>query len=153
MSLLEPPRKPDQKGEAQIRRARLEDLAMMAGIEAWAIENTMSNFLLEPRGETDWRAAFEQAGNRHPWLVAVDSGVIGFAIAGVYRVRPAYAWTTEVSVYVHRDHHRRGVASRLYERLLDVLAAQGFHNALAVVVTPNRASEQLHARLGFRQRY
>ena len=39
--------------------------------------------------------------------------LLGFATYGQFRARPAYKYTVEHSVYVHRDHRRRGVGRAL----------------------------------------
>lgn len=73
----------------------------------------------------------------------------GMAISGRWKVRRAYDWTAEVTVYVSPLHHRTGVASALYAELLPLLEAQGLHSAVGVVALPNPASVALHERFGF----
>lgn len=86
----------------------------------------------------------------HPWLVWADaSGIAGYAYAARHRVRDAYRWSVEVSVYVDPGHHHRGVARGLYRSLLAILAAQGFGSAYAGITLPNPASVALHEGLGF----
>jgi len=75
---------------------------------------------------------------------------VGYAYAGLFRSRPAYEWTVEVTVYVHPAHRRKGVARTLYTSLLEGLRVQGYRTALAVIALPNPASVTLHERLGFR---
>jgi L-amino acid N-acyltransferase YncA len=86
----------------------------------------------------------------HPWLVAEEDGrVVGFAYATPHRERAAYRWACDVSVYVDRAHHRRGVGRRLYDALLPLLRAQRFYVACAGITLPNDASVRLHESLGF----
>ena len=54
-------------------------------------------------------------------------------------------------MYVRGDRRRRGVARRLMTTLLDRLALQGFHNAVAVIALPNDPSVALFEGLGFRR--
>ena len=136
----------------RIRDARLEDLGAVARIEGWAIENTPASFLPAARDEADWRGRFGERDAKYPWVVAeVDEAVVGFAVATRYRARQAYDWTVEVSAYVDASHHRKGIGRALYTELLSRLTDAGFHLAVAVVVTPNPASERLHETLGFRR--
>ena len=86
-----------------------------------------------------------------PWLVAeTQDGVAGYAYGSRHRARPAYRWSVDVSVYVDAGGRRRGVGRALYEPLLALLAAQGFHEACAGITLPNAASVGLHEALGFR---
>lgn len=86
----------------------------------------------------------------HPWLVAEEgNSILGYAYATLHRKRIAYQWTVEPSVYIHSDHWRRGVARGLYTALIDVLALQGYLNAIAVIVSPNPASIHFHTSMGF----
>jgi L-amino acid N-acyltransferase YncA len=84
------------------------------------------------------------------WLVAERDGqCIGYAYGSTHRERPAYRWSVEVTVYVHQDCHRQGVARALYRRLFEELAQRGFCNAFAGTTLPNAASVALHKGLGF----
>lgn len=86
----------------------------------------------------------------HQWLVhELDGQVVGYAYGGVHRSRAAYRWTTEVSAYVDRSMHRRGIGRALYTELLDRLRRQGFRLAVAGITLPNDASVGLHEALGF----
>ena len=55
----------------------------------------------------------------------------------------------ETTIYVGEGFHRKGYATRLYERLLRTLRAQGFCEAIAILGCPNLPSEKLHESLGF----
>ena len=95
-----------------------------------------------------------RAADEHPWYVAIrgsggDSEVIGYAYASRLRDRAAYRWTVETSIYVDPAHHRGGVGSRLYDRLLRTLGAQGYCSAYAAITTPNPESVGFHERHGF----
>jgi L-amino acid N-acyltransferase YncA len=86
----------------------------------------------------------------YPWLVAERDGAIaGFAYASPHRERAAYRWAADVTVYLDRAHHRRGIGRALYEALFDLLRAQGCYVAVAGITLPNPASVGLHEALGF----
>jgi phosphinothricin acetyltransferase len=85
-----------------------------------------------------------------PWLIAdLDGAVAGYAYASRHRDRAAYRWSADVTVYVSAAHHRRGVGRSLYVPLLELIAAQGYHEACAGITLPNAASVGLHETLGF----
>lgn len=89
----------------------------------------------------------------HPWLVAVDVSqpelVLGYAYASRHHQRAGYRWSVDVAVYVGAAATGRGVGRTLYGALLRLLAAQGFHQAYAVIGMPNEASTGLHRSCGF----
>jgi phosphinothricin acetyltransferase len=86
-----------------------------------------------------------------PYVVAELAGaVVGFAYAAPYRLRPAYRYTVEDSVYVHRDAAGRGVGRELLERLIADCAAAGYRQMIGVIGdSGNAASIGLHAACGF----
>ena len=86
----------------------------------------------------------------YPWLVCeFDDRVTGYAYATRHRVRDAYRWSVDASVYIDQSYHRRGIGLALYTSLFGILAAQGFVNAYAGVTLPNPASVALHEAVGF----
>ena len=84
-----------------------------------------------------------------PWLVcAAGDQVLGYVYAGKHRSRSAYQWSVDVTVYVHVDARRRGIARALYTVLFKLLAAQGFYNAYAGIALPNPGSVAVHEAMG-----
>jgi phosphinothricin acetyltransferase len=84
-----------------------------------------------------------------PWLVLEDGGVAGYVYARPFRERAAYRWSVEVTVYVHRNYRRKGVARSLYAALFCILTLQGYYKVYGGVTIPNLASEHLHEAAGF----
>jgi L-amino acid N-acyltransferase YncA len=77
------------------------------------------------------------------------SAVIGYAYGAQHRDRAAYAWSAEVSAYVHANAQGAGVGKALYASLFAVLSLQGFRSAYAGITLPNAASVRLHEAVGF----
>jgi phosphinothricin acetyltransferase len=93
----------------------------------------------------------EQKLLTHPWVVyEVEAQVVGYAHASVYRARPAYQWSVEVSVYLHERWRGQGIGRALYTSLFALLRLQGFFNVYAGITLPNAASVALHERMGLR---
>ena len=87
---------------------------------------------------------------KFPWLVCgVDGRMAGYAYAGTHRARAAYQWSVDTSVYVDPAFHRRGIGTRLYTCLFQILAAQGYVRAYAGITLPNAGSVGLHEAMGF----
>lgn len=132
-----------------VRDARPEDLAAVQEIYDEQVAGAVSTFDTTAPPPAYWQ---QRLADPHPFLVAVDgSRVVGFAYASTYRPRAAYDRTREVSVYLAAQARGRGVGRALYDVLLGRLRADGVHTVLAVVATPNPASEALHRSCGFSQ--
>jgi len=136
---------------AEVRPAEAADMPGVAAIYAHYVEHTAITFDYEAPEAQEWRARLELAAGRgHPWLVSeVDGTVAGYAYAGPFRTRAAYAQTLETSIYV--DHARRGqgIGEPLYAALLDELRSRNCHLVVAGMTLPNPGSQALHRRLGF----
>lgn len=134
----------------RVRLATADDLDGIRAIEDRAILETTANFNTEPLDPAAVRAAFEEDRATYPRLVADEGGaVVGFARGCRHKGRCAYRFAVETTVYVHADHHRRGIGRALYDVLLPTLRAQGFHTALGVIALPNPGSVALHEAFGY----
>lgn len=135
---------------ARVRLATAEDAGAIRAIYAPYVEKTVVSFEYEPPTVAEMGRRVESTTETHPWLVCeVDGEVAGYAYAGPFSGRTAYRWTIEVSAYVDRGSHRRGVGRALYGSLLSVLPLQGFVEAYAGIALPNEASVGLHESKGF----
>jgi phosphinothricin acetyltransferase len=135
----------------QIRDADpTRDAAACAAIYAPHVESSAVSFEERAPDAAEMAARIEHHGASHAWLVAERGGqVIGYAYATAFNERPAYRWSTSVSVYVAGDARGQGVGRALYEALFDRLRERGFRTACAGITLPNEASEGLHESLGF----
>ncbi|NBW96640.1 MAG: N-acetyltransferase family protein [Planctomycetia bacterium] len=88
---------------------------------------------------------------RYPVIGAIGGSneLAGFATFGPFRAFPAYKYTVEHSVYVHRDHRGRGIGSALLRQLITAAGDQQYHVMVGVVDAANAASIGLHERAGF----
>jgi phosphinothricin acetyltransferase len=135
----------------RIRDAGPRDAGRCAEIYAPYVTHTAVSFELEPPSAEEMAGRIARAQERHAWLLLEDGGTaIGYAYGGPFMARPAYAWSTAVSVYVAQGWERSGAGRALYRVLLRRLAARGFRTALAGITLPNDASVGLHTVLGFR---
>ena len=135
---------------AVIRDAAPGDIPGAAAIYNQCVRETVATFDVEERGEASLGAALAGLGPLDHFLVAEEAGVVvGYALSGSFRPRPAYAGTRETSVYVAASARGQGLGGRLYTELLGRLDAGGAHTVLAVIARPNDASEALHRAFGF----
>jgi phosphinothricin acetyltransferase len=126
------------------------DAAACAAIYAPYVESTPISFERAAPDAAEFAARIAKYGATHQFLVAEEGGeVVGYAYACRWAERAAYDWSVEVSVYVGRAHHGKGIGRALYTELFDLLATQGFRTAVAGVTLPNPASIGLHESMGF----
>jgi phosphinothricin acetyltransferase len=117
-----------------------------------AILHSTALWAYEPRPASamdGWFTAKEQG--RYPIIGLVDDegALLGFGTYGPFRAWPAYKYTIEHSVYVHRDHRGRGLGRTLIQANLARAREQGYHNVIAGIEATNEASRALHRQLGF----
>jgi L-amino acid N-acyltransferase YncA len=75
---------------------------------------------------------------------------VGYAYASPYRLRPAYRYTAEDSVYLHPGWIGQSIGRQLLSALLPECQARGLRQIIAVIGdSANSASIALHRRLGF----
>lgn len=136
---------------AVIRLATPQDAEAVQDIYAPIVRDTVISFEVEPPSVAEMRQRIVDTLAQWPWLVCEHDGeVLGYAYAGKYRVRAAYQWSVDVSIYNHERGRRRGIGRALYSALLRALTVQGFYNAQAGITLPNVASVGLHEAMGFR---
>ena len=101
-----------------------------------------------PESMVGWFKAKETG--RFPVIGAVDSEkLLGFASYGTFRAWPAYKYTVEHSVYVHRDHRGKGIGAALMGKLIEAAREQQYHVVIGGIDAANSASVALHEKLGF----
>jgi L-amino acid N-acyltransferase YncA len=86
----------------------------------------------------------------YPVLVFEENNkVIGFATFGPFRAWPAYKYTIEHSVYVHKDHRKKGIGTKLLKEIIRVANEKEYATLVAGIDSTNEESIKLHERLGF----
>ncbi|HEM5070809.1 TPA: N-acetyltransferase [Streptococcus suis] len=136
----------------KIQSAQIEDAADLVAIYAPYVENTAITFETVVPTVADFGSRIEKTLKQFPYLVAVEEGqILGYAYASTYYARAAYDWTVELSVYVSREVHGKGIGSLLYAALEEELTVRGFKNFLACIALPNPASLALHEKKGYKQ--
>lgn len=135
-----------------IRLANPSDAASFLSIYAPYVENTAITFEYEVPSIEDFGNRIEKTLGKYPYLVAEEDGVVlGYAYASTYYARAAYDWAVELSVYVSQDARGKGVGSKLYNELEDLLDQMGYMHFLACVSLPNEDSIAFHTKRGYQQ--
>jgi L-amino acid N-acyltransferase YncA len=134
-----------------VRRAISTDAERICTIYNHYIATTTISFEEEPVSPADMaRRIADVAAAKLPWLVMVENDkLIGYAYATKWRVRAAYRFAVESSVYLDPNYAGKGAGTMLYEALLAELRQRGLHLVIGGIAQPNEASVRLHERLGF----
>jgi len=98
----------------------------------------------------DWYS--EKQIHNYPIIGAFDiqDNLLGFATYGQFRIRPAYKYTVEHSVYVRIDKRGQGIAKNLLQELIAMAKAQDYHVIVGVIDALNLTSIKLHEKQGFK---
>ncbi len=117
-----------------------------------AIVNSTALYDYQPRTLESMDAWFKtkQAGG-FPVLGIedMDGKLLGFGTYGAFRPFPAFKYTAEHSVYVHKAHRGRGLGLALMNALLNKAKDADLHSMIAVIDSSNLPSIAMHQKLGF----
>lgn len=135
-----------------IRFATPEDAEAILTIYEPYIINTAITFETETIPIDKFRERMAKIQAQYPWLVYEQEGkIVGYAYASSYRERAAFCWDCECSVYIAEEAHRKGIATRLYNKMFDILKQQGYYNIYAFITYPHDSSVELHRKFNFRE--
>ncbi|QOL51088.1 arsinothricin resistance N-acetyltransferase ArsN1 family B [Massilia litorea] len=134
-----------------IRPATSADAERICTIYNHYIATTTISFEEEPVEPAQMAQRIADVASANlPWLVMEEGEkLIGYAYATKWRVRAAYRFAVESSVYLDPDHAGKGAGTLLYQALLAELRQRELHLVIGGIAQPNEASVRLHERLGF----
>jgi L-amino acid N-acyltransferase len=117
-----------------------------------AIANTTALYDYHQRTPQLMQAWFadKRKGNYPVIGVVNEAGrLMGFGTYGVFRVRPAYKYTVEHSLYVDAEFRGQGVGKILLREIIAAAQAQNYHVLVGGVDSSNAVSIALHKKFGF----
>jgi phosphinothricin acetyltransferase len=135
-----------------VRAAAAADAPALAAIYGHHVREGLGTFEEESPSAAEMAARLAAVQGRGlDWLVAeLDGEVAGYAYATPFRLRAAYRYTVEDSVYVAPGLARRGLGRILLAELIARCETLGLRQMVAVIGdSANHGSIGLHAALGF----
>ena len=143
----------------KIRDASLEDAERILEIYSYYVKNTAITFEYDVPALSEFQLRMKNIMRKYPYLVAeIDGLVMGYAYAGAFVGRAAYAWSCELTIYLDFAARKCGLGRRLYEALESALKEMGILNLYACIGYPetddehlDKNSEEFHAHLGFKR--
>ncbi|MBB5664370.1 phosphinothricin acetyltransferase [Rhizobium leguminosarum] len=135
-----------------LRDASQADIPAITGIYRESVLNGTSSYEITPPSEAEMAQRFAAiVGQQYPYIAAAgaDGGLLGYAYASAFRVRPAYRWMVEDSIYLAPEARGRGIGKALMAELIDRCTSLGFRQMIAVTGGASPASIALHLKAGF----
>jgi L-amino acid N-acyltransferase len=117
-----------------------------------AIANSTALYDYKPRtadSMTAWFATKQTGSFPVIGIESTDGQLIGFASYGTFRAWPAYKYSVEHSVYVHKEFRGRGFGLQLMKLLIERAKLQQKHVLVGAIDLTNEASIAMHKQLGF----
>ncbi|MGN0728232.1 GNAT family N-acetyltransferase [Treponema sp.] len=137
-----------------IRKAEEKDAPEICAIYRWYVENTSVTFSTQAPTEDECRKSICEIQKMYPYFVALssDGKIIGFVYGHQLRPHEAYKWNVEATIYLsHQAPMRQGIGSALYKKFIETLSRQGFKYVYGVITSGNKASLEMHKKLGFQE--
>lgn len=135
-----------------IRNASEKDLRDILEIYNDAILNTTAIYAYKPHTLEDRIEWYNQKmKDEYPLLVFEENNkAVGFATFGPFRTYPAFKYTIEHSVYVHKEYRNHGIGKKLMEELIKIADEKGYATLVAGIDASNEGSIKMHENMGFK---
>lgn len=141
-----------------IDRAMVEDAEELLEIYAPYVRDTAISFEYEVPSVDEFKNRITNISCRYPYIKAVSEGkIVGYAYATSFKLRKAYDWSVETTIYVRPECRKSGVGKALYAQLEKSLSDMGILNMNACIASPaeetkylNDDSERFHEHMGFK---
>lgn len=102
-----------------------------------------------PQHMLAWFEAKRAGGYPVVGLEDAQGRLLAFGSYGAFRAFPAYKYTVEHSVYVHKDQRGRGLGQVVVQALIDEARRHDLHAMVGAIDAANAGSIALHQKLGF----
>ena len=138
--------------QLELRPYIVTDCAAVLEIINYNIINSTALYDYHPRTLAQQEAIFDDKLQKDfPILVAVlENKIVGFGYYSEFRLREAYRFTVEHSVYVHPDFQGLKIGHQLLEALIETAKNQKLHTMIAVIDSENQGSVKFHEKYGFK---
>jgi phosphinothricin acetyltransferase len=134
-----------------IRLIRDTDYAGALAVYAPYVLDTVITFEYEVPTLDEFTRRLSAIAKHYPVLVCeVDGDIVAYSYGSTHRVKTAYQWSVESTIYIAEAYHHKGLASILYTCLFDILRLQGFINVYAGISVPDGKSDKFHPKFGFK---
>ncbi len=130
-----------------IRKMAQKDLKEVLKIYKEGIDTGMATFQTEVPSEQVWDEGHHAVLR---FVAEEHNRVVGWIAISPVSTRAVYSGVGEVSVYISSDSKGKGIASKLFEILIEESEKEGFWTLQSSIFAINTSSIQLHKKMGFR---
>ncbi|MGE7689799.1 N-acetyltransferase family protein [Lysinibacillus sp. NPDC097214] len=131
-----------------IRKMEHKDLKEVLSIYKEGIDTGMATFETNVPSEQVW----DERHHANLRFVAEEHNrLIGWITISPVSTRTVYSGVGEVSVYISNDSKGKGIASKLFRKLIEESENAGFWTLQSSIFAINTSSIQLHNKMGFRK--
>jgi phosphinothricin acetyltransferase len=105
----------------------------------------------QPRTLVQQLAIFDEKLQKgFPIIVAkIADEIVGFGYYSEFRLREAYKFTVEHSVYAKKNYIGKGIGNLLLTELIELAKKQNLHTMIGVIDSENESSIAFHEKFGF----
>lgn len=117
-----------------------------------AIENSTALYDYKPRSLESMKSWFSAKDQGNFPVVGIENEqgeLLAFGSFGTFRAWPAYKYTVEHSVYVHKDQRGKGLGKQVMLALIQAAKQRDIHVLMGAIDATNEGSIALHKGLGF----
>ena len=134
-----------------IRPATEQDVPEILAIYAPYVENSTATFEYDVPCRRSFLQRFYDITAQYPWLVWEEDGkILGYAYASAPYSRAAFSWCAEPSIYLRPDVKGKGIGTKLYAVLEEILRLQGYQVLYALITSENTESIDFHHKNGYK---
>jgi phosphinothricin acetyltransferase len=142
---------PPSRPEVLFELATEADLPGIMAILNREIETSVNCFRTKPMSATDasrwWKA--RERGFYPAWVAKIENQVVGWSSLSRWSEYEAYAGSTEISIWVLPEVHRRKIGRTLFSLAIEHATKHRFRVIISRVESRNEASLALHDRFKF----
>lgn len=133
-----------------IRPVKESDAEQILEIYRPYVLDTTVTFEVDLPDVDEIRRRIRETRQSFPYLVAEEnSKVIGYAYAGKFRSRQAYAQSAEISLYLNQKIRGKGLGNALLSTLELALIEQDIYTLVSIIESSNVGSLKFHEKNGF----
>ncbi len=140
-----------------LRYACAEDAEPLLEIYSYYVSNTAISYEYDVPSVEEFRRRIVTTLEKYPYFVLEENGVVvGYSYAGPFKVREAYRYSVETTIYLKHGFQKKGYGRILLTALETELSERGFTNANACIAFTetddeylNKNSMAFHSAMGY----
>ncbi len=135
-----------------INIAEKSDINDILDIYGYYVLNSPATFEIEIPDINEFSLRVENIQKKYLYLTAKINGkMAGFAYAAPLRIRKAYDYSCETTIYMHHKYLNKSIGTKLYTALFDYIKQQNILNIYACITYANTESMHFHKKFGFKE--